>query len=218
MAAGAAGQIGGKVDCFGVLIRTSELERNNAAWYWGGGVYGVPGGSLCDEVKALSRFIRLRVTELAAQCMAADFTNRVPAVDRNAETFKAYANWQRKRSPDYFERASLVRIVARCPQMMHQAETGGAAAGYATWLAVLSILQYSDGGEDEATIEELTGRHADYDPRTAVHKMSTLSAPHRCNTFDENLGGICHDCRFAGIVNSPIALGFEREPKVRAAQ
>lgn len=211
-----AGQAVGKADCFGLPVWRSKLQEVHKAFYWGGGVYGDSDGPEGDFNKALARFTVMGAK--CPECRAAEFIGMVPAADRSAETFKAYCNWHRQQRPDEYDQPSLVRILSRCAQIEHQAETGGRDAGYGTWFATLSILKFSDGGDDDAAIEELTGRHADYCPNATAAKMHSISAPHRCKTFDENEAGICDECRFFGRITSPIALGFKHEPRGRVEQ
>lgn len=104
----------------------------------------------------------------------------------------------------------LIRIIGRCGAMNHQLQTGGADAAYEQWRATLSILKFCEAGADE--VEALTGQHQDYDPDVTAHKMADISAPFRCETFSANE---CEGCKFRGAINSPIALGFQREPKAK---
>ncbi len=104
----------------------------------------------------------------------------------------------------------LIRIIGRCGAMNSQLSTGGADAAYEQWRATLSILKFCEAGTDE--IEALTGQHKDYDPDVTAHKMADISAPFRCETFSANE---CEGCKFRGAINSPIALGFQREPKAK---
>lgn len=106
----------------------------------------------------------------------------------------------------------LIRIIGRCGAMNHQLQTGGADAGYEQWRATLSILKFCNAGADE--VEALTGQHADYDPDVTARKMADISAPFRCDTFNASE---CEGCKFRGAINSPISLGFSREPKAKKA-
>lgn len=104
----------------------------------------------------------------------------------------------------------LIRIIGRCGAMRGQLETGGADAGYEQWRAVLSILKFCEAGADE--VEALTGKHADYCPTVTARKMQDISAPFRCDTFNAEE---CVGCKYRGVVNSPIGLGFLHEPKAK---
>lgn len=106
----------------------------------------------------------------------------------------------------------LIRIIGRCGAMRQQLETGGADAGYEQWRAVLSILKFCNATADE--IEALTGQHADYDEGVTARKMADISSPFRCDTFNASE---CEGCKFRGAINSPISLGFSREPKAKKA-
>lgn len=214
MAAGAAGQLGAKIDCLGLLVPRAEVERIHKSLYWGGGIWGDPKGPESDFTRAMVRFAKAGAKY--PQGLPGQFHEAVPKENRNAETFKAFLQWHRGQYPDEYERPSLVRMVARCPQLMQQAETGGRNAGYMTWLATLSIIRFSDSADDEAALEELTGQHADYDPATAIGKMGGLNAPFRCDTFASEEPAICGHCKYQGSIVSPVSLGFEREPRIKA--
>lgn len=113
----------------------------------------------------------------------------------------------------------IVTIVSRCAHMMHQAETQGAETPYELWRAVLSICKFSTG-RTAAIIGELTGGHPDFDMSVTSQKMQDISAPFLCSTFASYDNSLCMACRFNGVVKSPIALGYIREPstKRRAAK
>lgn len=86
------------------------------------------------------------------------------------------------------------------------------ATGAAHWGEEGLRLAAGDAGVDE--VEALTGQHADYSPSVTAAKMQDISAPFRCDTFNANE---CKACKFRGAINSPIALGFQREPKAKKA-
>jgi hypothetical protein len=113
----------------------------------------------------------------------------------------------------------IVTIVSRCAHMMHEAETQGAETPYELWRAVLSICKFSTG-RTPAIIGELTGGHPDFDIGLAAQKMQDISAPFLCATFATYDNSLCKACKFNGVVKSPIALGYIREPstKRRAAK
>jgi hypothetical protein len=214
MAAGAAGQLGAKIDCLGLLVPRAEVERIHKSLYWGGGIWGDPAGPESDFTKAMVRFAKAGAK--VPECTASHFIGDVSKDSRNAESFKAFLQWHRSQYPDEYERPALVRMVARCGQLMQQAETGGRDTGYGLWLATLSIIRFSDSADDEAALEELTGQHADYDPATAQWKMASLNSPFRCDTFASEEPAICGHCKYQGSIVSPVALGFEREPRIKS--
>lgn len=208
-----AGQIGAKIDCFGVKVPRSEVERIHKSLYWGGGIWGDPKGMESDFTKAMVRFARAGAK--IPECKASYYVGQVPKDSRNEETFKAFLQWHRGKHPDEYGRPSLVRMVSRCGQLMHQAETGGRDTGYGLWLATLSIIKHSDSADDEAVIDELTGQHPDYCPTATVAKMAGLNKPFRCDTFASEEPVICGHCKYNGSIVSPTALGFEREPRIK---
>lgn len=103
-------------------------------------------------------------------------------------------------------------IVARCGQLRNQLDTAGKDAGYEQWRAVLSILKFTKARWPD--IEALTGKHIDYDQSTTEWKMGDLSAPFLCDSFSTHKDReICEGCKYRGIIRSPIALAYPREPK-----
>lgn len=106
-------------------------------------------------------------------------------------------------------------IIERCPQMaMIHALRGDVSEPY--WWAVLSITErgtpnlshecsdgYSGFSEDE--LAERTAR---------IHRED--KKPALCSRLDEVNTNVCSLCKFKGVVRSPIALGYEHEPKKKA--
>jgi hypothetical protein len=107
-------------------------------------------------------------------------------------------------------------IIDRCPQLaMIYVLRGDVSEPY--WWAVLSITERatpnlsrecSDGysGFSDEELAYRVGRIHDEDIKPAL-----------CERLDGVNRGVCNLCRFKGIIRSPIALGYEHEPKQKKA-
>jgi hypothetical protein len=110
---------------------------------------------------------------------------------------------------------NIRRIIQRCPQMaMIHALRGDVSEPY--WWAALAITEnatpnlsreFSDG-YPKFSEDELAERVA------RIH--SEKKRPALCDRIDSVNSNVCAVCRFRGSINSPIALGFEHEPKRKA--
>jgi hypothetical protein len=104
-------------------------------------------------------------------------------------------------------------IINRCPQMaMIHALRGDVCEPL--WWAALSITEHatpnfsrecSDGYPNfaECELNERTAR---------IHREETK--PALCHRLDAISPGVCSVCKFRGEIRSPIALGYEHEPKL----
>lgn len=109
---------------------------------------------------------------------------------------------------------SIDLILKRCPQMaMIHALRGDVCEPY--WWAALSITEHASpnfsrecsDGYAGFTEEELSERVA------RIH--SEKKKPALCDRLDSVNRNACSTCKFKGIVRTPIALGFEHEPRGR---
>jgi hypothetical protein len=108
---------------------------------------------------------------------------------------------------------NIHKIIQRCPQMaVIHALRGDVSEP--RWWAALRIAEHcepilsrecSDGyaGFTDAELQDRVAR---------IHRER--KRPTRCTHFADISPSICDACRFKGKINSPMALGFEREPKV----
>ncbi len=107
-------------------------------------------------------------------------------------------------------------IIERCPQMaMIHALRGNVSEPY--WWAALSITEHampnlsrecSDGypGFSDEELAYRVGR---------IHKDEIK--PALCERLDKNNPKVCNICKFKGAIRSPMALGYEHEPKHKKA-
>ena len=105
-------------------------------------------------------------------------------------------------------------IIKRCPQMgMIHALRGDVCEPY--WWAVLSITEHAtpnlsrecSDGYPGFSEEELCERI------TRIHNEK--KKPALCTRLNEVNQNVCIVCKFQGVVRTPIALGFEHEPKFK---
>jgi hypothetical protein len=107
---------------------------------------------------------------------------------------------------------NIYLIISRCPQIaMIHALRGDVSEPY--WWAALSITEHatpnlsrecSDGyaGFSEVELNSRIGRIHDESKKPALCERLNLANPK-----------VCSLCKFQGMVRTPIALGFENEPK-----
>lgn len=103
-------------------------------------------------------------------------------------------------------------IIQRCPQMaLVRALGGDVSEPY--WWASLSITEHAEPNlSRECSDKYPEFRESELDYRIRRIREEQIK-PALCSRFDDVNRGICPGCRFYGVIRSPIALGFEREPK-----
>ena len=83
------------------------------------------------------------------------------------------------------------------------------AAGYEVWAGLLSVIQYTDGGD--AALEAVSAGHTDYGVKTDLAscraKAATFHSPRTCAQFAEHMPDACARCPNRGKFKSPIMLG-----------
>ena len=107
---------------------------------------------------------------------------------------------------------NINHIMARCPQMaMLLALGGNVSEPY--WWAGLSITEHAAPNlsrECSDAYPNFSDVELEY-RTTRIHREGTK--PALCSRLDDVNSGVCLSCRFKGVVRSPIALGFDNEPR-----
>lgn len=107
---------------------------------------------------------------------------------------------------------SIKLIMARCPQMaLLHALGGNVSEPY--WWAGLSVTEHAEPNMSKACSDGYPGflvAELEYRQNRIKNEDIKPALCKRLNALNRN---VCKSCRFNGVVNSPIALGFEREPK-----
>ena len=109
---------------------------------------------------------------------------------------------------------SIHSIIKRCPQMaMIHALRGNVYEPY--WWAALSITEHASPNFSRECSDGYPGfSEKELDQRIArIHRENTK--PALCNRLDNVNPGVCSVCKFQGDVRTPIALGYEHEPRSR---
>lgn len=105
-------------------------------------------------------------------------------------------------------------ILERCPQMaMIHALRGDVSEPY--WWAMLSVTEHATPNLSKECSDGYPGftdKELAYRVRR-IHKDEIK--PALCERLDSVNRGTCDLCRFKGVIRSPIALGYENEPKNR---
>lgn len=107
---------------------------------------------------------------------------------------------------------SINLIMARCPQMaLLHALGGNVSEPY--WWAGLSVTEHAEPNMSKACSDGYPGFSiAELEYRQKRIKTEDTK-PALCRRFSTTNPNVCERCRFKGVVNSPIALGFEHEPR-----
>lgn len=104
------------------------------------------------------------------------------------------------------------KILDRCPQMaMIHALRGNVTEPY--WWAALSITEHATPNYSRQCSDGYPG-FSDEELGQRVERIRReKTKPALCTRLDSVNRGVCNVCRFRGVVRSPIALGYEHEPK-----
>jgi hypothetical protein len=105
-------------------------------------------------------------------------------------------------------------IIERCPQMtMIHALRGDVSEPY--WWAMLSITEHATPNLSK----ECSDGYPGFTDKELAYRVNRIHKdqikPALCERLDSVNRGICDLCRFKGVIRSPIALGYENEPKSR---
>lgn len=109
---------------------------------------------------------------------------------------------------------SITLIMARCPQMALLHSLGGDVTE-PYWWAGLSVTEHAEPNlsrDCSSGYPQFSDAELEYRQRRIKDEGVK---PALCQRLDCVNPGVCQHCRFNGIVNSPIALGFENEPRGR---
>lgn len=103
-------------------------------------------------------------------------------------------------------------ILARCPQMaMLHALRGDVSEPY--WWAGLSITEHAEPNLSKECSDGYP-RFSEAELRYRQKRIKDEGTkPARCTRLASVNPGVCEHCRFRRAVNSPIALGFDNEPR-----
>ncbi len=103
-------------------------------------------------------------------------------------------------------------IIQRCPQMaLVRALGGDVPEPY--WWSALSITEHSEPNLSRECSDKYPNfRESELEYRVERIKSEGIK-PALCSRFNDANRDVCPDCRFYGVIRSPIALGFEHEPK-----
>ncbi len=110
---------------------------------------------------------------------------------------------------------NIHRIIQRCPQMaMIHALRGDVSEPY--WWAALAITENATPNLSR----ECSDGYSKFSEAELAERVTRIrnekKRPALCDRIDSVNRNVCTVCRFRGSVNSPIALGFEHEPKRKA--
>jgi hypothetical protein len=107
---------------------------------------------------------------------------------------------------------NVYKIIQRCPQMaVIHALRGDVSEP--RWWAALRITEHCEPDLSRACSDGYPGfTDSELSERVArIH--AEMKKPTRCAHFDDVSPNICTACRFSKQINSPMALGYEHEPK-----
>lgn len=96
----------------------------------------------------------------------------------------------------------------QCAQIVHIVENQEEISE-PLWRAGLSIAQACE--DRETAIHFMSDKHPKYCETETKVKAKATVGPLTCDKFDEENPGVCGDCRWRGIIKSPIALGRQAE-------
>lgn len=109
---------------------------------------------------------------------------------------------------------SSTLIVNRCLQMgMVRALRGDISEPI--WWAALSISEYAEPNISR----ECSDGYPNFDERELAYRVDRIHKnnikPALCSRLNSISPYVCDSCKFKGSINSPIALGYENEPRLK---
>lgn len=112
---------------------------------------------------------------------------------------------------------NIHRILQRCPQVaMIHALRGNVTEPY--WWAALSITEHATPNYSRQCSDGYPG-FSDEELGQRVERIRReKTKPALCTRLDSVNRDVCSVCRFRDVVRSPIALGYEHEPKSKAGR
>ncbi len=100
-------------------------------------------------------------------------------------------------------------LVGRGCEVLRRVLADNNAAGYEVWSGLLSVIQFTDGGDD--ALKAVSAGHKDYGTAVSLRdcrtKAATFHSPRTCANFAEVMPEACAGCPNAGKIKSPIMLG-----------
>lgn len=140
-----------------------------------------------------------------------------PAFDALAEAHGwVYPTNLKKAEEAYLPKAvpSSMLIVNRCPQIgMVYALRGDVSEPI--WWAALSITEHSEPNISR----ECSDGYPSFDERELAYRIDRVHKngikPALCSRLDSINPMVCDSCKYKGSINSPMALGYEREPRLK---
>ncbi len=100
-------------------------------------------------------------------------------------------------------------LVGRGCEVLRRVLADNNAAGYEVWSGLLSVIQFTDGGDD--ALKAVSAGHKDYGTTVSLRdcrtKAATFHSPRTCTSFAEFMPEACAGCPNAGKIKSPIMLG-----------
>lgn len=108
-------------------------------------------------------------------------------------------------------------IVDRCLQMaMVHALKGDVEEPL--WWAALSITEHSEPNLSR----ECSDGYQNFDEKELMYRINRIHKdeikPARCDRLNGVNPNVCSKCKFKGSINSPIALGYKNEPRLKGAK
>lgn len=105
-------------------------------------------------------------------------------------------------------------IVNRCPQMaMVRALRGDVSEPI--WWAALSIAEHAEPNISR----ECSDGYPNFDESEFAYRIDRIHKsnikPALCSRLHGINSEVCNSCKFKGSINSPIALGYENEPRLK---
>lgn len=103
------------------------------------------------------------------------------------------------------------RIVQEC-QFIKEYLDHQETANYSEWMTTLTIAAYCENGEE--LVHDWSKEHPEYKEQVVERKYNeirTKMKPRTCQGINQEFGR-CNGCRHFNKINSPIALGMEKQP------
>lgn len=91
-------------------------------------------------------------------------------------------------------------------------------ANYGEWMAALSIAAYCENGQN--LVHEWSSEHPDYNEPEVEQKYNEIRSrmkPRTCQSIQQEFGA-CNGCQYFNKINSPIALGMEKNKPMEKEQ
>lgn len=109
---------------------------------------------------------------------------------------------------------SSTLIVNRCPQMAVVRALRGDVSE-PIWWAALSITEHAEPNISR----ECSDGYLNFDERELAYRVDRIHKsnikPALCRRLNSISPNVCDSCKFMGSINSPIALGYENEPRLK---